>query len=105
MENTKNSKLSEESRNSHRKVMPADCGQDFQWNSSSQSPAIAGKSNTETVMVSLADSTDDCTGIRTGNDAKLRERESANDTHHAHSKMTGSRPGMSFNQNFVFGVH
>ena len=37
-------------------------------------------------MVSLVDSTEDCTGIHTGNDAKLREQESANDTHHAHSK-------------------
>ena len=46
-------------------------------------------------MVALVDSTDDCTGIHMGNDAKLRERESANDTHHAHSKTTGSRPGMS----------
>ena len=45
---------------------------------------------TEFVTVSLANSMEDCTGIRTGNDAQLRERESANDTHHAHSKMTGS---------------
>ena len=55
-------------------------------------------------MVSLADSTDDCTGIRMGNDAQLRERESDSDTHHAHSKMTGSRPGMTIDQNFIFGV-
>ena len=47
---------------------------------------------------------DDCTGIRTGNDAQLRERESANDTHHAHCKTTGSRPGASIDQNFTFGV-
>ena len=33
-----------------------------------------------------------------------RERESANDTHHAHSKTTGSRPETSIDQNFVFGV-
>ena len=39
-----------------------------------------------------------------GNDAQLRKRESANDTHHAHSKMTGSRPGTSIDQNFVLGV-
>ena len=55
-------------------------------------------------MVSLADSTEDCTGIRMGNDAQLRERESANNTHHAHSKTTGSRPGTSIDQNFVLGV-
>ena len=39
-----------------------------------------------------------------GNDAQLRERESANDTHHAHSKTTGSRLGTSIDQNLVFGV-
>ena len=33
-----------------------------------------------------------------------RERESANDTHHAHSKMTGARSETSIDQNFVFGV-
>ena len=55
-------------------------------------------------MVSLADCTEDCTGIRTGNDAKLREQESVSDTHHAHSKMTGSQPGMSIDQNFIFGL-
>ena len=39
-----------------------------------------------------------------GNDASYRERESANDTHHGHRKTTGSRPGTSIDQNFVFGV-
>ena len=48
--------------------MPADCGLDFEGISSPQSPAITGKI-TELVTVSLADSTDDCTGIRMGNDA------------------------------------
>ena len=33
-----------------------------------------------------------------------RERESANDTHHAHSKTTGSRPGTPIDQNFILGV-
>ena len=50
-------------------VTPADCGWDSEGISSPQSPAITGKTITEVVMVSLADSTDDCTGIRTGNDA------------------------------------
>ena len=59
---------------------------------------------TRVVMVSLADSMEDCTGICTGNDAQLRVRESANDTHHAHSKTTGSRPGTSTDQNFILGV-
>ena len=72
-------------------VTPADCGLDFEGylvtTITSHHRII-----TELVTVSLADSTDDCTGIRTGNDASYRERESANDTHHAHSKTTGSRP-------------
>ena len=41
---------------------------------------------------------------RTGNDASYREQESANDTHHAYSKTTGSRPETSIDQNFVIGV-
>ena len=53
-------------------VMPADCGLDFEDSSSAQSPAITGRTITEVVTVSLADSTDDCTGIRTGNEAKLQ---------------------------------
>ena len=69
-------------------VMPAGCGLDFEGISSPQSPAITG--TTKLGTVSLADSTEDCTGIRTGSDAKLREQESANDTHHTHSKTTGS---------------
>ena len=44
---------------------------------------------------------DDCTGIRTGNDTSYRERESANDTHHAHSKTTGSRTGTFIDQTFL----
>ena len=48
---------------------------------------------------------EDCTGIRTGNDAQLKERESANDTHHTHSKTIGSRPGTSIDQNFVSWSH
>ena len=83
-------------------MTPADCGLDFEGISSPQSPAITGKSP-KLVTVSLADSTDDCTGIRTGNDASYRERESANDTHHAHNKTTGSRPGTPIDQN-LFGV-
>ena len=51
-------------------VTPAGCGLDFEGISSPQSPAITG--TTKLVMVSLADSTEDCTGIRTGNDAKLK---------------------------------
>ena len=50
-------------------MTPADCGLDFEGISSPQSPAITGRTITEVVTVSLADSTDDCTGIRTGNDA------------------------------------
>ena len=50
-------------------VTPADCGLDIEGISSPQSPAITGRTITEVVTVSLADSTDDCTGIRTGNDA------------------------------------
>ena len=50
-------------------VTPADCGLDFEGISSPQSPAITGRTITEVIMVSLADSTDDCTGILTGNDA------------------------------------
>ena len=83
--------------------MPADCGLDFEGISSPQSPAITGRI-TELVTVSLADSMDDCTGICTGNDASYRERESANDTHHAHRKTTESQPGTSIDQNFIFGV-
>ena len=45
--------------------MPADCGLDFEGISSPQSPAITGRI-TELIKVSLADSTDDCTGIRRG---------------------------------------
>ena len=85
-------------------VMPAGCSLDFEGISSPQSTAITAKKSTGLVMVSLADSTEDCTGIRTGNDTKLREGESANDTHQAHSKMTGSRPGTSIDQRHVFGV-
>ena len=85
--------------------MPAGCGMDFEGISSPQSTAITErKKSTGLITVSLADSTEDCTGIRTGNDAKLRERESAGDTHHATSKMTGSGPGTSIDQKFVFGV-
>ena len=50
-------------------VKPADCGLDFEDSSSPQSPAITGRTITKVVTVSLADSTDDCTGIHTGNDA------------------------------------
>ena len=71
-------------------VMPAGCGLDFEGISSPQSTAITAGKTHKLVTVSLADSTEDCTGIRMGNDAKLREQESANDTHHAHNKMTGS---------------
>ena len=84
-------------------VTPAGCGLDFEGISSPQSPDITVKKH-KLVTVSLANSTDDCTGIHTGNDAKLRERESASDTHHAHSKTTGSQPGMSIDQKHVFGV-
>ena len=84
-------------------MMPAGCGLDFEGISSPQSPAITARMY-RSVTVSLADSTEDCTGIHMGNDAQLRERESANDTHHAHSKTTGSRPGTSINQNFILGV-
>ena len=52
-------------------VTPADCGLDFEGISSPQSPAITAR-NTGLVTVSLADSTDDCTGICMGNDAKLK---------------------------------
>ena len=71
-------------------------GQDFEWISSPQSPAITTwKEGTELVRVSLVNSTDDCTGIDTGNDTLyFWKRESANDTHHVHSTMTGSRRGM-----------
>ena len=72
--------------------MPAGCGQT--WSHArhlSYQPSQIDKA--KIVTVSLAFSTDDCTGICMRNDAKLRERESANDTHHAHGKMTGSRPG------------
>ena len=86
-------------------VMPAGCGLDFEAISSPQSTAITAKKSTGLVTVSLVDSTEDCTGIRMGNDAKLRERESANDTHHAHSKMTGSQPGTSIDQRHIFGSH
>ena len=72
-------------------VTPADCGLDFEGILSPQSPAITGRM-TELVRCRWRTSTDDCTGIRTGNDASYRERESANDTHHAHRKMTGSQP-------------
>ena len=85
-------------------VMPAGCSLDFEGILSPQSTAITARKSTGLVTVLLADSTEDCTGIRTGNDAKLRERESDNDTHHAYSKMTGSRPGMSIDQRHVFGV-
>ena len=50
-------------------VTPADCGLDFEGISSPQSPAITGRTITEVVTVSFADSTEDSTGIRTGNDA------------------------------------
>ena len=79
-------------------MMPAGCGLDFEGISSPQSTAITAKKSTGLITVLLADSTDDCTGIRTGNDVKLRERESTNNTHHAHSKMTGSRPGTAIDQ-------
>ena len=85
-------------------VTPAGCGLDFEGISSPQSTAITAKKSTGLIMVSFTDNTEDCTGIRTGNDAKLRERESANDTHHAHSKTTGSRPGTSIDQRHIFGV-
>ena len=85
-------------------MTPAGCGLDFEGISSPQSTDITAKKSTGLATVSLADSTEVCTGINTGNDVKLRERESANDTHHAHSKMTGSRPGMSIDQRHVFGV-
>ena len=83
-------------------VTPAGCGLDFEGISSPQSTAII--TTTGLVKVSLADSTDDCTGIHMRNDAKLRKQESGNNTHHAHGKMTGSRPGMSIDQRHIFGV-
>ena len=84
-------------------VTPADCGLDFEGYLVTTITSHH-RIFTELVTVSLADSTEDCTGIRRGNDASYRERESANDTHHAHSKMTGSRPETSIDQNFIFGV-
>ena len=48
-------------------VTPAGCGLDFEGISSPQSPVITG--TTKLIMVSLADSTEDCTGIHMGNDA------------------------------------
>ena len=65
--------------------MPADCDLDFEWaRHPSHQPLQEKKKKkktTSSVKVSLAVSTDDCTGIRTGNDVIFRERESANDTH------------------------
>ena len=49
-------------------MMPADCGSDFEGISSPQSPAITAR-NRKLITVSLADSTDDCTGIHMGNNA------------------------------------
>ena len=72
--NVSKTKLQEKQRRSRRiseiaeDMTPADCGLDFEGISSPQSPAITAR-NTKLVMVSLADSTDDCTGIRMGNDA------------------------------------
>ena len=59
--------------------------------SSPQPPAIAKH---KLVTVLLADST-------VQEWRKLREQESANDTHHAHSKTRGSRPGTSIYQKHV----
>ena len=74
-------------------VTPADCGLDFEGISSPQSPAITGRI-TELVkgvvggqaQMIVQESARGMMQIK-------RERESANDTHHAHSKTTGSRPG------------
>ena len=50
-------------------VMPAGCGLDFEGILSPQSPVITARKIIELVTVSLVDSTEDCTGLRMGNDA------------------------------------
>ena len=81
--------------------MPAGCGLDFEGISSPQSPAITernyrtcnGVVGRHTQMI-VQESAWGMTQVK-------RERESANDTHHAHSKTTGSRPGTSIDQKRV----
>ena len=80
-------------------VMPAGCGLDFEGILSPQSPVITARKYRT------------CKGVIGGQaqmivqeSASYRERESANDTHHAHSKTTGSRPGMPIDQNIISGV-
>ena len=84
-------------------VTPADCGLDFEGYLVTTITSHHRKSP-NLQRCHWRTSTDDCTGIRMGNDASYRERESANDTHHAHSKTTGSRPETSIDQNFILGV-
>ena len=85
------------------KVMPAGCGLDFEGISSPQSPVITARMYRT------------CKGV-VGGQAQMivqesargmtqvkREQKIANDTHHAHRKTTGSRPGTSIDQTF-FGV-
>ena len=83
-------------------VMPADCGLDFEGISHfNHQPSQQEKYRTRNGVI----------GVKQrlyknphGERRKLRERESANNTHHPYSKMTGSRPGMSTDQKHVFGV-
>ena len=75
-------------------VTPAGCGLDFEGISSPQSTAITERKYQI------------CNGVIGGQYRRLYSnlQESANDTHHAHCKMTGSRQGTSIDQNFIFGV-
>ena len=50
-------------------VPPADCRLDFEGISSPQSPAMTGRTLPNLQRCRWRTSTDDCTGIRTGNDA------------------------------------
>ena len=84
--------------------MPADCGLDFEGISSPQSPAITGRMYQTCKGVVGGQAQTIVQESARGMTQVKRERESANDTHHAHSKTTGSRPGTSIDQNFTFGV-
>ena len=84
-------------------VMPADCSLDFERISSPQPPAITTRKVPDSLWCRWHKSIEIVWESAWGM-TNAWKRESANDTHHAHSTMAGSRPGMSTNQEHVFGV-
>ena len=79
--------------------MPVGCGQDFEWSSSPQPPAIAEK--TGKLGGCWLQSTDDCTGICMGNYVLYLEARKQ-DTHYANDTTRGSRLGTSMDQDSAF---